>query len=136
MKTNKNYYATAQCYTTVGTPSNTLPALNRYFIFLEFDEKTISLVNEERLNGEWNLMCGKREVLDFSRQSVSNGKELSEITEYTGQVYKRTPSRKTFVITKSEFIARMNESDSTANKNTIDLVMQETDLMHRHSPNR
>jgi hypothetical protein len=109
MKTIKNYYATALCYTTSGAPSSTLPAFNRYFLFIGFDEETIKLVNELNLQGEWTLMCGKKEQLDFSRESVSNGKELSDITPYIGQVYKRTPSRKTFVIKQEEFITRLLE---------------------------
>ena|SRR5690606_19759911 len=131
MKTTKNYYATAQCYTTAGTPSYTLPSLNRYFIFMEFDDETIKLVNEQRLNGEWNLMCGKREFLDFSRQSVSNGKELSEITEYTGQVYKRTPSRKTFVITMTEFVNRILGEKAVYANNSIEIVMHQSNSVSR-----
>jgi hypothetical protein len=103
MNTLKNYYATAQYFTTGQSSSCTLPSLHRYLLLTGFDEETIKLVNESTLRGEWQLMCGRREMLDFNRISVSNGRELSEITEYTGQVYKRTPRKKTFVISMQEF---------------------------------
>src|SRR3954466_2431939 len=103
MTTMKDYYATAQYFTTSKASSCTVPAFHRYFLFIGFDEETIKLVNESTLRGEWTLMSGKRDVLDFTRDSVSNGRELSEITEYTGQIYKRTPLKKTFVINMQEF---------------------------------
>jgi hypothetical protein len=103
METVKDYYATAQYFTTGGTSSSTVPAHHRYLLLRGFDEETIKLVNESTLRGEWNLLSGKKEFLDFNRESVSNGRELSEISQYQGQVYKRTPFKKTFLISMQEF---------------------------------
>ncbi len=107
----KNYYATAQYYTDSGTKSSTLPAFHRYFLFVGFDEHSIKLVTENSLSGEWSLMSGKKETIDFTKESICNGRELSEISEYTGQVYKRTPIKKTFLISLADFNAVYNRSN-------------------------
>src|SRR5688572_16191493 len=104
----KNYYATAQYYTDQRTNSSTLPAFHRYFVFVGFDPQTAKLVNEKTLTGEWSLMCGKKEYIDFNKESITTGRELSELSEFTGQVYKRTPQKKTFLITRDEFRASLN----------------------------
>ena len=104
----KNYYATAQYYTDQRTNSSTLPAFHRYFVFVGFDTQTAKLVNEKTLTGEWSLMCGKREQIDFNKETITTGRELSELSEFTGQVYKRTPQKKTFLITRDEFRASLN----------------------------
>jgi hypothetical protein len=99
----KDFYATAQYFTDCGK-SNTLPAHHRYFLFVDFDERNIKLVNEQTLQGEWTLLSGRREYIDFSKLSISHGRELSELSEFTGQVYKRVPPKKTFRITQDDFL--------------------------------
>lgn len=107
MNQAKDYYATAFYFVPSNTGFIPEPSKHRYFVFREFDADTLKLVNEENLRGNWRLKCGEREHFSFDRKGVSNGRELSELTEYIGQRYKRTPERKTFVISKDEFLEQL-----------------------------
>jgi hypothetical protein len=109
MEELKNYYATA--YYFVPGPFGSLPdpTRHRYFVFLNFDSETLKLVSEENLCGNWPLKCGRRERFAFERIAVSHGPELSDLTVYHGQSYKRTPARKTFMVTREEFLEQLNE---------------------------
>ena len=104
MEQGKSYYATAFYFVPMQSGSAPEPAKHRYFLFTDFDDESLKLINEENLCGNWMLKCGRRERFSFERYGVSNGRELSEISVYSGQTYKRTPDRKTFVISKSEFL--------------------------------
>jgi hypothetical protein len=104
MKETKCYYATAHCFVRNDAGCFPDPNLHRYFLFTNFDEDTIQLVNETSLRGNWRFINGNRERFSFDRLSVSNGRELSDLTVYSGQVYKRIPARKTFVINQTEFL--------------------------------
>jgi len=108
MEELKSYYATA--YFFVPGPFGSLPdpTRHRYFIFLNFDGETLKLISEDTLQGNWPLKCGKKERFSFERLGVSHGPELSELTVYSGQSYKRTPQRKTFVVTKEDFLMHLH----------------------------
>lgn len=107
MEQSKSYYATAFYFVPACTGSVPEPSKHRYFVFTDFDEESLKLINEKTLKGNWTLKCGSKERFSFDRKGVSYGRELSEISEYAGQRYKRTPKRKTFVISKAEFLEQL-----------------------------
>lgn len=109
MEDLKNYYATA--YFFVPGPYGSLPdpTRHRYFIFYNFDVETMKLIREENLCGFWKLKSGRSEYFSFDRQGVSHGPELSDLTMYTGQSYKRAPLRKTFTVTSEEFLENLTK---------------------------
>lgn len=106
MEELKSYYATAYFFVPGPFGSIPDPTRHRYFIFMNFDSETIRLVSEETLTGYWVLKSGKKERFSFERIGVSHGPELSDLSLYSGQSYKRTPLRKTFVVTQDEFLAQ------------------------------
>lgn len=107
MEATKCYYATALCFVRGEGGCILDPTQHRYFVFTNFTEEHIKLVNEESLRGIWRLKNGKKERFSFDRISVSNGRELSDLSHYCGQTYKRTPLRKTFIITEEEFLENL-----------------------------
>jgi len=107
MEATKCYYATAFCFVRAESGCALDPTQHRYFVFTNFTEEHIKLISEESLRGTWRLKSGKKERFSFDRISVSNGRELSDLTLYSGQSYKRTPVRKTFVITQEEYLENL-----------------------------